>query len=48
VLRRVTRVRIAESRCELPVLYCISVPGSLTIGCARTVRTQLRLRTHEP
>jgi hypothetical protein len=25
-------VRIAERRCDVPVLYSIDVPGSLTIG----------------
>ena len=39
---------MAESRCDVPVLYSIDVPGSLTIGRCSANRTQLRLLTHRP
>jgi hypothetical protein len=48
VLDFVTLVRIADSRCDVPVLYSISVPGALTSGRLNAYRTQFRLRTHVP
>ena len=48
VLVFVTLVRIADSRCDVPVLYSMSVPGALTSGRVSAYRTQLRLRTHVP
>ena len=41
-------VRIADSRCELPVLYSITAPGAANIGRASECCTQLRDLTHAP
>jgi hypothetical protein len=48
VLFRDALVMMAERMCDVPVLYSIDVPGSLTIGRSRAYRTQFRLLTHGP
>ena len=48
VLAFETFVRMADSRCELPVLYCMPVPGSSISGRPSAYDTQLRLDTHRP
>src|SRR5918993_4720989 len=48
VLFLVALVRIADNKCDVPVLYSTRVPGSSIRGCASTYLTQFLLRTHAP
>ena len=44
----VTRVRSADTRWLLPVLYSMAVPGSANSGWRKAKRTQLALVTQAP